>query len=415
MVGPGGTPPGGCLIKAGEIATKAIVNSVLLATIQMWSGKFGKTLVMERIVKNFSETEVYDGMKMLSEVCSLPNPKPRKDSPGRTKAEALAKDIHELLYDLDKENKLPKIVVSSSEVQFCPVDIVNDSEPGILVRMQRLEKAVTDMLSKPAAVQSVQTVQQVAASGTAGWPAAPAEGFGAALDRARSLSRSREEGRRGQGGAGARDLSGGQGLTWAERTAKRSRPEGAGAGRPGDVNSEGFRVPGRPARKAVPKGCSTVDLSHLGRSVVAPVERYIGGTILGATEDDIKAVLKDCAAVLEGGDKLEILKVERLTGHASARTQSWKVTVPFICQQLLENPALYPPGWTHRAFFAPRGERSKRPIEGGRREAGRREAGLAQEQERIDRMVEERVTAGVAARMAESAAAASVGTAERPA
>ena len=171
-------------------------------------------------------------------------------------------------------------------------------------------------------------------------------------------------------------------------------------------------MPGRPARKAVPKGSSTVDLSHLGRALVAPVERYIGGTIIGAREDDIKAVLKDCAAVLEGGDKLEILKVERLTGHASARTQSWKVTVPFSCKQLLENPALYPRGWTHRAFFPPRGKRSKRLNEGGRREAG---LAPEQEQERIDRMVEERVKAGVAARMAESAAAASVVTAERPA
>ena len=153
----------------------------------------------------------------------------------------------------------------------------------------------------------------------------------------------------------------------------------------------------------MPKGCSTVDLSHLGRAVVAPVERYIGGTILSATEEDIKAVL-------EGGDKLEILKVEQLTGHASARTQSWRVTVPFSCQQLLENLALYPRGWTHRAFFAPRGERSKRVTEGGRREAS---LAPEQERERIDRMVEERVAAGVAARMAESAAAASVETAER--
>ena len=153
-----------------------------------------------------------------------------------------------------------------------------------------------------------------------------AGGFGAALERARSQSRGREGGQQQGGGAGARDLSGGRPQTWAERAGKRSRPEGSG--QPGDVDSEGFRVPGRLARKAVPKGSSTVDLSHLGRSVVAPLERYVGGTNLGVTEQEVRAVLKECAAALEGGDKLEMLKVEKLTGHASARTQSWKLTVP---------------------------------------------------------------------------------------
>ena len=379
------------------------MRSVLLATIQMWTVKFGKTIVMEKIVKNFSEKDVWDAIKMMCEVCSLSNPTPRKDSPGRSKGEALAKDIHELLYELDMYNKLPEIVVSSSDIKFCPVDTVNDSDPGILVRMQRLEKAVTDMLARPAAVQSVQTVQQAAAyvpAVTAGWPAAPAaatsgsEGFGPALDRARSQSRSRE-GRQGQGGAGGREQSGGRPQTWAERTAKRNRP--------GDVDSEGFRVPGRPARKAVPKGCSTVDLSHLVRSVVAPLERYVGGTNLGATEQEVRAVLKECAAALEGGDKLEMLKVEKLTGHASARTQSWKLTVPYSCKQLLENSALYPPGWTHRAYFAPRGERNKRLKEGGGGEALLQED-TGREQERTGQESEEQA----AARMEEGAGAAAV-------
>jgi hypothetical protein len=55
----------------------------------------------------------------------------------------------------------------------------------------------------------------------------------------------------------------------------------------------------------------------------------------------------------------------KLPGHPSARTQSWKFTVPYSCRQLLENPALSPQGWTHRAYFAPRGDRNKRQKEGG--------------------------------------------------
>ena len=55
----------------------------------------------------------------------------------------------------------------------------------------------------------------------------------------------------------------------------------------------------------------------------------------------------------------------KLPGHPSARTQSWKFTVPYSCRQLLDNPALYPPGWTHRAYFAPRGDKNKRQKESG--------------------------------------------------
>ena len=65
-----------------------------------------------------------------------------------------------------------------------------------------------------------------------------------------------------------------------------------------------------------------------------------------------------------GGSRIVFSGLEKLTGHPSARTQSWKFTVPYSCRQLLDNPALYPMGWTHRAFFAPRGDRNKRQKEG---------------------------------------------------
>ena len=129
------------------------------------------------------------------------------------------------------------------------------------------------------------------------------------------------------------------------------------------MDNDGFRVPGRPARKAVPKGCSTVDLSGMARAVVAPLDRYVGGINRDATKEDVLAVLRKCAAELPGGDKIVFSGLEKLTGHPSARTQSWKFTVPYSCRQLLENPALYPQGWTHRAYFAPRGDR--RQKEGG--------------------------------------------------
>ena len=124
-------------------------------------------------------------------------------------------------------------------------------------------------------------------------------------------------------------------------------------------------MPGRPARKAVPKGCSTVDLSGMTRAVVAPLDRYVGGINCDATEEDVREVLKKCATALPGGDKMVVSNMEKLTGHPSARTQSWKFTVPYSCRQLLDNPVLYPPWLDPPGLLRPRGDRNKRHKESG--------------------------------------------------
>ena len=262
MVGPGdGLLPADCLLRAGQPAAKPIVKSAVLATIKSWGDMWGKTKCTDEIVKHFADTDVHDALKMLCEVCGRDAPVPRHDSVNRPKGEAFANDIHDLIKELDHRNELPEIVVSSNQIKFCPIVEVSDRDPGILVRMERLERAVWEMLNKPPAVQAVQqpAVRGVTAAGLAAAlasvPATPlstAGGlFGPALERARSQSRGREARQRLQGGAGAeqggaagvqqqggaaREQSGSRQETWAERTAKRSRP--------GDVDSEGFRVPG---------------------------------------------------------------------------------------------------------------------------------------------------------------------------
>ena len=388
-------PPADCLLRTGELATIPIIRSALLATIHMWIEKWNKLAVTQEIVKHFADADVFKVLKLLCEVCSLPAPSPRHDSSNRTKGEQLAIDIYDTVLELDKRAKLPEIVVPSLQLHFCPVDTVKDNDPGMLVRMERLEKAVLKMVNAPAAVQTVGQAAPLQPAVTAGQSADPsvivpantgrtAGVFGAALDRARSLSR---DGRQQQGGAG-REQSGSRPDSYAERAAKRSRS--------GDEDSDGFRLPGRPARKAVPKGSSTVDLSGMARAVVAPLDRYVGGINLNATEDDVREVLERCAAAVEGGDKMVFTGLEKLTGHPSARTQSWKFTVPYSCRQLLDNPALYPLGWTHRAYFAPRGDKSKRQSTsrtgGGQGEALLRERDGETEQQRINKLVEEQVT-----------------------
>ena len=392
-------PPADCLLREGEAAVRPILRSAVLATVHMWVGKWRKQAVIEKIVMTFSEAQVYDALKLLCDVCKQDDPKKRHDSNSRPKIEAFAIDIHDTVEKLDNKKELPDIVVPSDQVKFCPVETVSDSDPGMLVRMERLEKLVLEMASRPAAAQTVQSVQQAAppppavtaarqaaGSVTAADRTGSTGGFGQAMERARSLSSARE-GRQEQEGGG-RKQPGGHPDSYAERAAKRSRP--------GDVDSDGFRVPGRPARKAVPKGCSTVDLSGMARAVVAPLDRYVGGINRDATKEDVLEVLKKCAAELPGGDKIVFSGLEKLTGHPSARTQSWKFTVPYSCRQLLDNPALYPQGWTHRAYFAPRGDKHKRQKESGAGGAaaapllrgGGREALLRADQQEDERPLE---------------------------
>ena len=173
--------------------------------------------------------------------------------------------------------------------------------------------------------------------------------------------------------------------------------------RPGAIDQDGFRVPGRTARKAVPRGTSTVDLSSLGGALAAPIDRYVGNTGQGMTKELVKEALLMCAAGLPGGAALEVLEVTQINSHLQhARTRAWKVTVPYKCREIMDKQELYPDGWSHRAYFAPRQERSKRARagEGLRVEEallqGEERANVARQQQQEDR-VEQEVTARVEA------------------
>ena len=186
-----------------------------------------------------------------------------------------------------------------------------------------------------------------------------ANSFSSALERARSISRERESSVSETSAAPGEQASQ---MTWADRVV--GGDGGAGGvkrPRPGAIDGEGFWVPGRPARKAVPRGTSTADLSTLGGAVAVPIDRYVGNTGQDMTPALVKEALMMCAAVLPGGPTLGV----QINSHLqNARTRAWKLTVPYRCREIVENGALYPPGWTHRAYFAPRQDRIKRARAG---------------------------------------------------
>ena len=78
-------------------------------------------------------------------------------------------------------------------------------------------------------------------------------------------------------------------------------------------------------------------------------------------------MLVRCAKGIESNTEFKIVKVEQLAKHITdARTKCWKVVVPFKFKEMMEKNEMYPPGWCHRKFFAPR--RSPNPAKQPRKE-----------------------------------------------
>ena len=87
----------------------------------------------------------------------------------------------------------------------------------------------------------------------------------------------------------------------------------------------------------------------------APLEFYVGNTTPAATESIVEAVLVKCAKGLEPLTEFKVLQVVQLAKQIeNPRTKCWKVVVPYKFKEMMENNQMYPPGWCHRKFFAPR-------------------------------------------------------------
>ena len=113
----------------------------------------------------------------------------------------------------------------------------------------------------------------------------------------------------------------------------------------------------------------------------------MGNTSLDVTAHLVERVLIRCSEGLNEGSPLEIIKVREIGTHLkNARPWCWQVTVPYRCRDLMNNPATYPPGWTHRAYFSPReGNKWAKP-------------GMGQNSDIVNRVMQENARAKAVAR-----------------
>ena len=354
------------------LSVRPIIRSYVLGSIMMWKLKWTKKVTTDLIVKTFGTKKLHEAICQLAVASGRGAPSKRRDGGTRSGDEAYACDIYALIEELEDGLMLPEIVVPCEDLNKCPVDTGRDDDPTILTRMDRLEQMVKLVLDR--VPTSTPTAGAVGGGGaiprTGGGGGG---GFGQALARARSssISQGRERGRTGSLSSRAemvQESGAKEPETPVQRWADVVVGGGTKRGRAGHRDEEGFQIPGRPARKAVPKGTSTVDLREYG-PLCAPIERYVGKTDKRVTKEIVVQVLKECAAKLPGGDQLEILEVEQVNGHLQhVQTRAWKVTVPFRFRAIMENKETYPVGWEYRAYFAPRGERGD--ASGKRRRQG---------------------------------------------
>ena len=80
-----------------------------------------------------------------------------------------------------------------------------------------------------------------------------------------------------------------------------------------------------------------------------PAHFWIGNTRADTNPEKVKDVLQQAAAKLE----IQGFRVEEalcLTKGDAPRTKSWKVSVPARMREHMQNPEIYPAGWTFRTF-----------------------------------------------------------------
>ena len=105
----------------------------------------------------------------------------------------------------------------------------------------------------------------------------------------------------------------------------------------------------KPKQRQKPKAAAgTAKLADF-EDFAGPATFWIGNTHPKTSKENVEHALKKCAEEKD----IKNFKVDDvfcLTKDSEPRTKTWKVTVPGRLKNLMEDSAMYPAGWSHRAF-----------------------------------------------------------------
>ena len=329
-----------------------MMESLLLSVSHYWSVRETANRQVELIERHFRQDEMLAALRELCTLVGLPAPKQRQAGASRTATWAQAEDVVAIIKQLGDQDKLPRFQVQSDDLpRVLPLlgAVSVGDERGVSARLEALEAAqragmdeMRRMVAVMARAPQPATVPDIIVTS----PTCATVAGGAAGARTAPLM-SQDQGHRAQHGPG-----GGQqtrpenkNRTRNDRSTSNKRfREGEGAGEWREVTHQRGRKP-RARPQAVTGTASLAEFNDLA----GPEQFWIGNTRSSTNEDKMIEVLQKCAQNLSVED-FTVEGVHCLTKEDNPRTKSWKVTVPSRFKELMANPAMYPQGWSHRAF-----------------------------------------------------------------
>ena len=342
----------------------------MLGVVHMHVLRGVKDEVGDLITGNFKEDDIREARDQLLQAAQCSQKGGHKDTENRTAAKVYAQEVIDLVYQLDKDGKMPKIVVAAEHL--AKVALVKGAlKPGdaapITARMEDLESVVLKLAASFETFKRESTARPSFAS-VAGVGGGGGGNGGVGHGQGHGNGRGPGQGARQQGAtvrSGQYGHHGGQNdnqLHVPHQPQGRERLGSANKRPRSDEQADGERAGGgqeqdgyTPVQPRRPRktncGKSTVTLDGVE---AAPVDIFVGNTNPRATEDKIKEVLMLSAGQMPEKPTLVINEVKCLNNleiEPNPRTRCWRITVPYACKDLMLDDNLYPTGWSHRKFF----------------------------------------------------------------
>ena len=379
-----------------EEAPPVVLESMVLAVAHHWSRKETKDRQVELLERHFRQDEVYSAHEAMNKLVKKKKPSKRYGGGAKTATRAQAEDLVEAMIELGNQERLPRFLVQSDDLQrvlpllgalsvsdersvAARLEALEASQRQNMLEVRRMVVAATTAMPSTMVVPVVApTVPEVKVTkpsyaGAAGVGGAAGGGAGGrpgqqflerlvradrdmpvdqqALDR---LTRAEQGGR----------VTSGRGRVERSRSGKRQRlhsgeEEVTGGDRWEVVNHQ------KPKRKERPKAASGTSNLPQFVDLAGPAEFWVGNTRSSTTKEEMEETLVTSAKALDNED-FKVEQVVCLTKDENPRTRTWKVSVPARFREVMGNPGLYPPGWSFRPFTV--GPRRK---EGGGAPPGR--------------------------------------------
>ena len=140
-------PPGD---KVGGDATNIkTITDLLLGVVNWWCLKFGKTEVVNLVMRHFEHGEVYNSCLLLSDFLGLSKPTNYKNSAARPALDPCTNDLVKIMKDMVDSKQVPHIVIPNSQLGSVPLDAQSVSaERSVGVRLESLEVSVQSIVSE---------------------------------------------------------------------------------------------------------------------------------------------------------------------------------------------------------------------------------------------------------------------------